>query len=136
MATVHSFTQGKILSPLLQFSLPILVALLLQAMYGAADLLIVGQFNSSADVSAVATGSQVMHISCWSRRLFPRPFRLLWGRMLGLDNMPGLAVLFYAAWRLLLLLAYFWPTYRFFTAIYWHVSSRTIRLSSWPLPST
>lgn len=61
MATVHSFTQGKILSPLLRFSLPILVALLLQAMYGAADLLIVGQFNSSADVSAVATGSQVMH---------------------------------------------------------------------------
>lgn len=61
MATVLSFTQGKILSPLLRFSLPILVALLLQAMYGAADLLIVGQFNSSADVSAVATGSQVMH---------------------------------------------------------------------------
>lgn len=61
MATVHSFTQGKILSPLLRFSLPILVALLLQAMYGVADLLIVGQFNSSADVSAVATGSQVMH---------------------------------------------------------------------------
>ena len=44
MATVHSFTQGKILSPLLRFSLPILMALLLQAMYGAADLLIVGQF--------------------------------------------------------------------------------------------
>ena len=60
MATVHSFTQGKILSPLLRFSLPILMALLLQAMYGAADLLIVGQFNSSADVSAVATGSQIM----------------------------------------------------------------------------
>ena len=60
MATVHSFTQGKILSPLLRFSLPILMALLLQAMYVAADLLIVGQFNSSADVSAVATGSQIM----------------------------------------------------------------------------
>lgn len=60
MAMVHSFTQGKILSPLLRFSLPILMALLLQAMYGAADLLIVGQFNSSADVSAVATGSQIM----------------------------------------------------------------------------
>ena len=32
----------------------------LQATYGAVDLLIVGQFASSADVSAVSTGSQIM----------------------------------------------------------------------------
>lgn len=34
--------------------------MLLQAMYGAADLLIVGQFGAAADVSAVSTGSQIM----------------------------------------------------------------------------
>ena len=37
-----------------------LIALFLQAMYGAVDLLIVGKFASSADVSAVSTGSQIM----------------------------------------------------------------------------
>jgi len=59
---VHSqiFTEGKILGPLLKFSLPVLFAMLLQAMYGAADLLIVGQFGAAADVSAVSTGSQIM----------------------------------------------------------------------------
>ena len=31
------------------------------AMYGAVDLLVVGQFGSAEDVSAVSTGSQVMH---------------------------------------------------------------------------
>lgn len=55
------FTEGKIVIPFLRFAGPVLMALFLQAMYGAVDLLIVGKFASSADVSAVSTGSQIMH---------------------------------------------------------------------------
>ena len=55
-----SFTEGKILQPLILFAFPVLLALFLQAMYGAVDLLIVGKFASPADVSAVSTGSQIM----------------------------------------------------------------------------
>lgn len=55
-----SFTEGKILRPLILFALPVLLALFLQAMYGAVDLLVVGKFASSTDVSAVSTGSQIM----------------------------------------------------------------------------
>ena len=55
-----SFTEGKIMQPLILFAFPVLLALFLQAMYGAVDLLIVGKFASSADVSAVSTGSQIM----------------------------------------------------------------------------
>lgn len=55
-----SFTEGKIMQPLVLFAFPVLLALFLQAMYGAVDLLIVGKFASSADVSAVSTGSQIM----------------------------------------------------------------------------
>ena len=55
-----TFTQGKILQPLILFALPVLFALFLQAIYGAVDLLIVGKFAASADVSAVSTGSQIM----------------------------------------------------------------------------
>lgn len=56
----NQFITGKILAPLLKFALPILLALFLQSMYGAVDLLIVGQFGQPADVSAVSTGSQIM----------------------------------------------------------------------------
>lgn len=56
----NSFTEGKILRPLILFALPVLLALFLQAMYGAVDLLVVGKFASSTDVSAVSTGSQIM----------------------------------------------------------------------------
>jgi putative MATE family efflux protein len=45
---------------LIRFAFPVLVAMFLQTMYGAVDLLIVGQFASTADVSAVATGGQLM----------------------------------------------------------------------------
>ena len=55
-----TFTEGKILQPLILFAFPVLLALFLQAMYGAVDLLIVGKFAASADVSAVSTGSQIM----------------------------------------------------------------------------
>lgn len=60
MEKAKNFTQGKILSPLIRFALPVLFALFLQAMYGAVDLMIVGQFGTAADVSAVSTGSQMM----------------------------------------------------------------------------
>ncbi len=63
MQQTQNFTQGKIFAPLMRFALPILMALFLQNMYGAVDLLIVGQFGGElADVyvSAVSTGSQVM----------------------------------------------------------------------------
>ena len=59
----QNFTEGRIFVPLVQFALPVLLALFLQTMYGACDLLIVGQFGGPrADVfvSAVSTGSQLM----------------------------------------------------------------------------
>ena len=56
MKTESTFTEGKIMKPLILFAIPVLFALFLQAMYGAVDLLIVGKFATSADVSAVSTG--------------------------------------------------------------------------------
>ena len=61
MKNTQNFTEGKILLPLIQFAFPVLIALFLQSMYGAVDLLVVGQFGSAIDVSAVSTGSQIMH---------------------------------------------------------------------------
>ncbi|MBO7667015.1 MAG: MATE family efflux transporter, partial [Firmicutes bacterium] len=56
-----NFTSGGIFLPLIRFSLPVLLALLLQAMYGAVDLWVVARFAAPADISGVSTGSQIMH---------------------------------------------------------------------------
>lgn len=42
--------------------LPVLGALILQAAYGAVDLLVVGRFGSTAGISAVSTGSQILNL--------------------------------------------------------------------------
>lgn len=49
--------KGSILSAFIKFSFPILLALLIQSLYGAVDLLAVGKFCGKADVSAVAAGN-------------------------------------------------------------------------------
>ena len=56
----QNLTQGNILSTLIRFALPVLLALVLQALYGAIDLLVVGRFALTEDASGVATGSMLM----------------------------------------------------------------------------
>lgn len=62
MTQSNDFTSGNLLSKLLKFMLPVLGALILQAMYGAVDLLVVGRFGSSAGISAVSTGSSLINL--------------------------------------------------------------------------
>lgn len=45
---------------LLRFAMPFLIANVLQALYGGADLFVVGQYDDAASVAGVAIGSQVM----------------------------------------------------------------------------
>ena len=60
MAEQQDLTQGNLVKTLLLFALPYIGANFLQALYGGADLFIVGKFCDSSVVSAVATGSQLL----------------------------------------------------------------------------
>ena len=60
--TDKSLLQGNILKSLISFAFPVLLALFLQAMYGAADLIIVGQFADTCEQSGVASGSQFFNM--------------------------------------------------------------------------
>ena len=55
-------TQLTILKKMVAFMIPILGALILQAAYGAVDLLVVGRYGSTSGLSAVSTGSQVLNL--------------------------------------------------------------------------
>ncbi|MBE6939456.1 MAG: MATE family efflux transporter [Ruminococcaceae bacterium] len=79
----RNFTTGPILAPLLRFAFPVLLALVLQAMYGAVDLLVVGQFGTSADVSAVSTGSQLMTTVTGMIASFSMGTTILLGQQIG-----------------------------------------------------
>lgn len=55
-------TQGSVFKNIILFSLPYLLSYFLQTLYGMADLFISGQFSGADVISAVAIGSQVMHM--------------------------------------------------------------------------
>ena len=55
-----SLTEDRIRTALPRFALPFLLANVLQSLYGAVDLVIIGRYCSSAAISAVATGTQLM----------------------------------------------------------------------------
>lgn len=58
----YHLTEGNILKTLLRFAVPFLAAALLQSLYGAADLFVVGTYCSAESVAAVSTGTQVTQI--------------------------------------------------------------------------
>ena len=77
------FTQGSILQKLVLFMLPVLGALVLQAAYGAVDLLVVGLFGSTSGLSAVSTGSQVLNLVTFVVTQFAMGITVLIARYLG-----------------------------------------------------
>ena len=77
------FTQGNILKKLVAFMMPVLGALILQAAYGAVDLLVGGRFGSTSGLSAVSTGSQVLNLVTFVVIQFAMGITVLIARYLG-----------------------------------------------------
>ena len=77
------FTQGSILGKLVPFMMPILGALILQAAYGAVDLLVVGRFGTTSGLSAVSTGSQVLNFVTFVITQFAMGITVLIARYIG-----------------------------------------------------
>jgi len=77
------FTTGSIPKKMFMFMLPILGALILQAMYSAVDLMIVGKFGSTAGISGVATGSNVLNLFTFFTSSLSVGVTILMGQYLG-----------------------------------------------------
>lgn len=58
----NDLTTGSVGKNLVRFALPYLLACFMQTFYGMADLFVVGLYNGSETTTAVAIGSQVMHM--------------------------------------------------------------------------
>ena len=58
----QNLTTGSVPKTVLVFALPYLLSYFLQTLYGMADLFITGQFYGVDSITAVANGSQVMHM--------------------------------------------------------------------------
>lgn len=62
MMKENKLTEGNIFSSLMRFAIPFLIANILQSLYGAVDLFVVGRYCPAESVAAVSTGTQVTQI--------------------------------------------------------------------------
>lgn len=62
MEKEHLLTEGNVFRVLLSFSVPFLIANVIQALYGAVDLMVIGRYCAPESVAAVSTGTQVTQI--------------------------------------------------------------------------
>lgn len=56
----NDLLKGNVFKSLMLFAIPFMLSNLLQVLYGATDLFVVGHFATTSDVSAVSIGSQTM----------------------------------------------------------------------------
>ena len=87
------FTKGSILGKLIPFMIPILGALILQAAYGAVDLLVVGRFGTTEGLSAVSTGSQVLNLVTFVITQFAMGITVLIARYIGEQRQSDIGAL-------------------------------------------
>jgi putative MATE family efflux protein len=80
------FTSGSIFKKLIRFMLPILGALILQTMYGAVDILVVGWFGTDVSISAVSTGSSLINMVVFILNGLAMGVTIVMGRYLGEGN--------------------------------------------------
>ncbi len=97
----QDFTTGSIPKKMIGFMLPILGALVLQAMYSCADLLIVGRFGTTAGISGVSTGCSIINMTTFVITGLAMGVTILMGRYIGekrndrLGDVIGGAVFFF-----------------------------------------
>jgi len=77
------FTEGRILGKMIRFMIPILGALILQAMYGAVDILMVGRFGTTTGISGVSTGSNIVNLVIFSIAGLSMGVTVIIGKYLG-----------------------------------------------------
>lgn len=57
-----NFTQGKLLKPLLMFAIPLILSGMLQLLYNAADIVVVGRFAGKESLAAVGSTSSLINL--------------------------------------------------------------------------
>ena len=82
------FTAGSIPKKLAGFMLPVLGALVLQSMYSAVDLLIVGKFGTTEGISGVSTGASIMMLFTVLISSLSTGVTVLMGQYIG-NGIPG-----------------------------------------------
>lgn len=87
---LNDLTQGPVFRQLLLFSLPLMAAYALQAVYNVVDMIVVGQFVGAAGLSAVGIGGQIQNMLMFVGIGFGSAAQVLIAQQVGAGDYDGL----------------------------------------------
>lgn len=87
---VHNFTKGRLVMPMIQFTIPFILANYLQLTYNAVDSIIVGRFLGPEALAAVGTSNPLMTLLIMLLRGTTLGTGVLIGTMFGAGDYPRL----------------------------------------------
>jgi putative MATE family efflux protein len=87
---LNDLTQGPVLRQLLLFSLPLMLAYALQAVYNVVDMIVVGQFVGATGLSAVGIGGQIQNLLLFIGMGLGSAAQILVSQQVGAGDYDGL----------------------------------------------
>ena len=87
---LNDLTQGPVLRQLILFSLPLMAAYALQAVYNVVDMIVVGQFVGATGLSAVGIGGQIQNLLMFIGMGFGSAAQVLIAQQVGAGDYDGL----------------------------------------------
>lgn len=87
---LNDLTQGPVFRQLLLFSLPLMAAYALQAIYNVVDMIVVGQFVGAAGLSAVGIGGQIQNMLLFVGMGLGSAAQVLIAQQVGAGDFDGL----------------------------------------------
>lgn len=88
---IHDMTKGNVFKQLITFSVPFMLANVLQIFYNIVDMIIVGQFIGSQGLSAVSIGADLVHLQLLICMGFSSAGQIVVSQYVGQKNEAGLS---------------------------------------------
>ncbi len=89
-AANRNLTQGTVFSSLIEFAVPIILANIIQQLYGMVDLSVIGLFGGNTGTVGVASGSEINDISSMMAISFAGGGQILIAQLTGAGDRKGL----------------------------------------------
>lgn len=86
---INNMTEGSVFKQLIKFAIPLILANLLQSLYNSVDMIVVGQFVGSGELSAVSVGGELLHLFTNFSLGFSMGSQILIAQHVGADDRDG-----------------------------------------------
>lgn len=102
---VNDMTQGNLAKQLFTYTLPLVLASILQMLYNVVDMIVVGQFVGSAGLSGVSIGGEILNLVTFTCMGFANAGQIIISQYVGLNDRDSISKTIGTLFSVILILA-------------------------------